>query len=68
MEVSVEGLNIAQLLIYLIKRCWGSFPGVKQPERDVDHSPPPSTEVKMRGAIPLLLVYAFMVWRGTTFH
>jgi hypothetical protein len=35
-----------------------SFSGVKRPERKADHSPPS----RMRGAIPLLPHYAFMVW------
>jgi hypothetical protein len=29
-------------------------PGVKQPEREADHSPPSSAEVKNHGAIPPL--------------
>jgi hypothetical protein len=32
----------------------GSFPWVKQPEREADHSPPSSAEVKNDGAIPPL--------------
>jgi hypothetical protein len=36
----------------------GSFPGVKRPERGADHPPPPSTEVEMSRAIPLLLLWA----------
>ena len=28
--------------------CIGPFPGVKRPGRSVDHTPPPSTEVKER--------------------
>jgi len=28
-----------------------SFPGVKRPERGVDHPPPPSAEVKERGEL-----------------
>jgi hypothetical protein len=31
------------------------FRGVKRPRREADHPPPPSFEVKMRGAIPALL-------------
>jgi hypothetical protein len=39
----------------------GSFPGVKLPEHEADHSPPSSAEVKrMSGAMPPLLQYAFM--------
>jgi hypothetical protein len=29
----------------------GSYSGIRRPERERDHSPPSSTEVKMRGAI-----------------
>jgi hypothetical protein len=32
----------------------GSFPGVKRPGRGADHPPPPSAEVRMSTAIPLL--------------
>jgi hypothetical protein len=35
---------------------------VKQQEREADYSPPPSAEVRMRGAIPPLPQYAFMAW------
>jgi hypothetical protein len=35
-----------------------SFPGLMRPERDVDHPPPSSTEVKER--VELLLPWAFM--------
>jgi hypothetical protein len=40
------------------------IPGVKRPERDVDHLGlfPSNTEVKMSGAITLLPIYAFMPW------
>jgi hypothetical protein len=37
--------------------------GIKQPRREADHSHPSSADVKrMRGAIPALLQYVFMVW------
>jgi hypothetical protein len=36
----------------------GSFSGGKP-----DHSPTSTAEVKMRGAIPLLIQYVFMAWR-----
>jgi len=36
-----------------------------QPD-DVDHSPATSVEVKVRGAIPPLPVYAFVARKGTT--
>jgi hypothetical protein len=32
----------------------GSFPGVKRPGREADHSPPSSAEVKNGGALPPL--------------
>lgn len=38
----------------------GCFPGVKQPHNDVNPSPP------YNGAIPLLPLYAFKAWTGTT--
>jgi hypothetical protein len=38
----------------------GSFPGVKRPGLDVDHSPPPSTNVQNEWS------YTFTAWRGTT--
>jgi hypothetical protein len=42
---------------------WGFFPpGVKRPERDADHSPPSSPEVKNYGSIPPLPQYVFMAW------
>jgi hypothetical protein len=34
---------------------------VKRPGREADHSPPSRAEVKMRGSIPPLPQYAFMV-------
>jgi hypothetical protein len=34
-------------------------PGAKRPGLEADHTPPPSAEVKMRGAIPLLPQYVF---------
>jgi hypothetical protein len=34
--------------------------GVKRPRREADHSPLSRTEVKLRGAIPPLLQYAFL--------
>ena len=39
---------------------------VEQPGHVV-HSPPSSTKVKMRTAIPLLPLNAFMAWTGTSF-
>jgi hypothetical protein len=45
-----------------------NFPGVKLPEREIDHSPPSGTKVRRSGAIPLLVLLDFMVWTGTTFY
>ena len=42
----------------------GSLPGVKRSGRDVDHSPPPSAEVRERSrAIPLLSLKAFVAYK-----
>ena len=41
----------------------GSFPGVKRPGREADHSPPSSVEVS--GAAPHLPPYGLMTWTGT---
>jgi hypothetical protein len=45
---------------------WGSSRGspkeVKRPGREADHSPPSSAEVKVHGAVPPLIQYAFMAW------
>jgi hypothetical protein len=41
----------------------GSFPGVKRPGRQAEHSPPSTAEVKnVCGVIPPLPQYAFMEW------
>jgi hypothetical protein len=45
-----------------------NFPGVKLPEHEIVHSPPPGTTVRRSGAIPLLILLDFMVWAGTTFY
>ena len=43
-----------------------SLPGVKRPERDVDHPPPSSAEVKTKsGAIPLRPLWAFVACNTT---
>jgi hypothetical protein len=39
----------------------GSFPGLKRPEREVDHSPPSGAE-RMRGVILPLAHYVFIAW------
>jgi hypothetical protein len=36
--------------------------GLKRPEREAEHSPPSSADVKVRGAILPLPQYVFMVW------
>jgi len=40
--------------------------GVKWPGCEVDYSPLSHTGLRMQGGIPVLHLYAFMVWRGTT--
>ena len=40
------------------------FPGIKWPEREVNHSPPSGVEDKMSGRVPLIPLYAFMTWTG----
>ena len=37
----------------LLSGYWGSFPGVKRPERDVDYAPPSSARLRMSGAVTL---------------
>jgi len=45
----------------------GSFPGVKRPGREADHSPPSSVEVK--GCVELYLYSPSMLsWRGAQKH
>jgi hypothetical protein len=39
-----------------------TFPGVKRPRRDANHSLPSRAEVKICGAIPPLPPYVFMAW------
>jgi hypothetical protein len=41
-------------------------PGIKQPGHDADHVHPLMLRLRMSGALPLLLLYAFMVCIGTT--
>jgi len=50
----------------LFERYMGSFPKVRHPGRAVDHSPRLVPWLKMRGAISLLPLYAFMAWTETT--
>jgi hypothetical protein len=40
----------------------GSFPGVKRPGRETDHSPPSSAEVKNEWSHISTSQYAFMAW------
>jgi hypothetical protein len=40
----------------------GSFPGVKWPEREADHSPPSNTEVKNAWSYTSTPQYASMAW------
>jgi hypothetical protein len=42
-----------------------TFPGVKWPERDADHSPPSSAEVKTAWNCPSTPPYALISWTGT---
>jgi hypothetical protein len=43
-----------------------SLPGVKPAVCGVDRSPSSTAEIRMSGAIPPLLIDAFMAWTGTT--
>jgi len=40
--------------------------GVKQLGWEGDYSPPSHTRLRMQGGVPVLPLYAFMVWTGTT--
>jgi hypothetical protein len=42
-----------------------TFPGVKWPEREDDHSPPSSAEVKTVWNCSFSPPYAFITWIGT---
>jgi hypothetical protein len=44
----------------------GSFQGIKRSERNVNHSPPSSAQLRMSGAVPLLHPYTIMLWIGAT--
>jgi len=47
----------------------GSFPGIKRPERGVDHPSPSSAEVKERvELIPLLSLWAFVACSRVNFY
>jgi hypothetical protein len=45
---------------------WGVFPGVKQPGHGVYPHRHVVLQLRMSGAIPLLPLYALMMWPGTT--
>jgi hypothetical protein len=49
----------------LLNRYRRSFPGVKRPGIDVDRSILSIEGVEMSRAVPLLPLYAFLVWTGT---
>ena len=51
----------------IYKMCTGSFPGVKRPERGVDHPPPYKAEVKERVETPLLHFWDFVGCYRMTF-
>jgi hypothetical protein len=44
----------------------GSFSGKKRSGRDLDHSPPTSTDVKIEWSYTASLQNAFITWAGTT--
>jgi hypothetical protein len=39
-----------------------SFPGIKQPEREADHSPPSSAEIEIVWSYTCIPPYAIMTW------
>ena len=49
--------------------CRCSFPGLNRPEREVNHLPPSSAEVKNKWSFrPILFpLYALMAWTGKTY-
>ena len=48
----------------LFNECAGSFPGVKRPQHQVDHSPPSSAEVKNEWSYTSIFISAFRRGRG----
>jgi hypothetical protein len=63
----VRGSNSGRDNILLFSKTFNPvqlFPGIKWPEREVNHSPPSGVEVKMSGRVPLIPLYAFMTWTG----
>jgi hypothetical protein len=57
-------LWVPRILLFNDYRGW--FPGVKRPERDVDHSSPPSAEVKNEWSYTSTPIYSFTEWTRTT--
>jgi hypothetical protein len=45
----------------------GSFPGLKRPERGVDHPPPPTPRLKKKYSCPLLPLWAFVACSRVNF-
>ena len=63
-EVSRTALGTIHLPIQWVL---GFLPGgVKWPKHKAKHSLPLSARLRISGAIPLFLLYAFIVWTGTT--
>jgi hypothetical protein len=48
----------------LLNRYWGSFHGLKWAKPKCNYSPPSGAKVRMSGAVPVLPLYAFVVWIG----
>jgi hypothetical protein len=50
---------------YLFRKYVSSFPGIRRPRWEFDHSFTSTTKVRMSGGIPPLSLYAFMLCAGT---
>jgi len=48
----------------LLNMYQGSFLGLKWLKSEFNYSPPSGAKVRMSGAVPVLPLYAFMVWIG----
>jgi len=48
----------------LLNMYHGSFLGLKWLKPEFNYSPPSGAKVRMSGAVPVLPLYAFMVWIG----
>jgi hypothetical protein len=59
-ELDGQGIELRTRL----DRSWGPYPGVQGPRRGVDHSPPPSAEVK--GRVKLCLYPPLCLHAGYT--